>query len=133
MLAIDPLNFVYQHGTELLTGSSVTLLVTACARHIPDWPLTYGKMWEWLRGTVQEVVSQRSGMAIGTVSASPATPSATFPQFPSPVSPTQPEGPAIKPPTSADLLKDYPPLNSQSLQPPQLSPSSALTSKGHLQ
>lgn len=47
--------------TSILGGSGAVILFTAWARHIPEWPLSWAKIWEWFRGTAQEVASQRSG------------------------------------------------------------------------
>ena len=48
---------------ETTGGGAFTWLWTAAARHMPEWPLTWGKAYEWLRATVQEVANQRSGGA----------------------------------------------------------------------
>lgn len=45
----------------IIGGSGAAMLFNAWAKHIPDWPLSWAKLWEWFRGTAQEVASQRSG------------------------------------------------------------------------
>lgn len=46
---------------EITSGSGVTLLWTAAAKHLPEWPLTWGKCYEALRATIQEIANQRVG------------------------------------------------------------------------
>lgn len=46
---------------DTLSGGTVTWVLTAVAKHMPDWPLTWQKMYEWFRATAQEVANQRSG------------------------------------------------------------------------
>lgn len=40
------------------TGAATTAL-TAVARHMPDWPLSWAKMWGWFKDSVQEYASQK--------------------------------------------------------------------------
>ena len=57
----DAFSLVWTHvGTILGTGGGF-LLFNAWAKHIPDWPISPAKCWEWFKGTAQEVASQRSG------------------------------------------------------------------------
>ena len=47
----------------VLAGSTGTLVYASIARHMPDWPITWKGMYEWFRGSIQEIAAQKSGQA----------------------------------------------------------------------
>lgn len=55
------IDFVYQHGAEVVGGGTITLVFAAIVRHRPEWPVTIAKCYYWFFDSAQEVVSQRTG------------------------------------------------------------------------
>lgn len=53
-------------GTALsiLSGATGTAVFAAIAKHMPDWPVTWQGLYEWAKGSIQEIASQRSGVQI---------------------------------------------------------------------
>lgn len=64
---------------SILSGATGTAVFVAVAKHMPDWPITCRGLWEWFRGSIQEIAAQRSG---GTATSTNPTP---------PVDPAQPK------------------------------------------
>lgn len=54
-------SYIVQHGAALLGGSAGMLLVTTIIKHIPTWPLTWQKAYDWVRDSLQDFASQRGG------------------------------------------------------------------------
>lgn len=62
--------FFAQHGRDLLEGATGTAVFVAIAKHMPDWPLSWQSIYEWFRGSIQEIANQRSGAVTSDVESS---------------------------------------------------------------
>lgn len=58
MTAID---YLAQHGLDLIEGSGGTVLVFVIIKHIPTWPISWEKLYNWGRDSAQDFASQRTG------------------------------------------------------------------------
>jgi hypothetical protein len=56
---------------SLLGGATGTAMLVAVAKHMPDWPITWKGIYDWFKGSVQEIAAQRSG---GVVNGNPQPP-----------------------------------------------------------
>jgi hypothetical protein len=36
-----------------------SMAFASIARHIPDWPLNWAKLWGWFKDSIQEIASQK--------------------------------------------------------------------------
>jgi hypothetical protein len=46
---------------SVLEGATGTAVFVAVAKHMPEWPLTWKGIYDWVKGSIQEVAAQRSG------------------------------------------------------------------------
>lgn len=49
---------------SVLAGSTGTVVFVSLAKHMPDWPITWKGIYEWIKGSIQEVAAQRSGVPV---------------------------------------------------------------------
>lgn len=54
-------DYLGQHGMALLEGSGTTVLVFVVIKHIPTWPPSIEKIYNWFRDSLQDFASQRTG------------------------------------------------------------------------
>ena len=54
-------DYLAQHGLALLEGSGTTVLVFVTIKHFPTWPPSLEKMYNWVRDSLQDFASQRTG------------------------------------------------------------------------
>lgn len=47
---------------DALSGATGSIIIGAFAKHLPAWPITCQGVYDWLKGSIQEVASQRSGL-----------------------------------------------------------------------
>jgi hypothetical protein len=48
---------------DVLSGATGTAILVAVAKHMPEWPITWKGLYDWFKGSVQEVAAQRGGGA----------------------------------------------------------------------
>ncbi len=49
---------------SLLEGSTGTLVFFAVAKWMPEWPITAKGIYDWVKHSIQEIASQRSGASM---------------------------------------------------------------------
>ena len=64
-------DFITQHGLALMEGSGTTVLVFVVIKHIPTWPLSWQKLYDWVRDSLQDFASQRGAPTNPTQAAPP--------------------------------------------------------------
>lgn len=56
---------------SVLEGATGTAIFVAIAKHIPDWPLSCKGIWDWFKGSIQEIAAQRSGQPVNPTETQP--------------------------------------------------------------
>jgi hypothetical protein len=53
--------YLTAHWQSLMVGGTATYVLCTIAKWLPVWPLTWEKMYNWIRNSVQDVASHYQG------------------------------------------------------------------------